>query len=240
MPAITLETANEDGGGSIGKDEIAGILAFGKKFLKLQKQMCPVNKNPRAPSRGALKKSLNMVTFGQEGEGQYTVLYEGLDYIEPLIYGSRPHKIVASGKALAFFWDLNLRFHQSISTHEFGSPLPKAPRTQLKLPPKGFRYTAGGKAARLTVRHSLGVRPNREDPMYLRTQHGALTNITAPKGRTESGKVMFKSVNHPGTRANDFVSRAYDAVSDETDELMEGFAGKIDMVLGNMKAESIL
>src|SRR5579859_622227 len=70
-------------------------------LLQNMREEAPVNKNPNAPNRGALRKSLRAGPWLTNGH-IWRAEYSALDYIKFVIHDTRPHRITAkAGGVLA-------------------------------------------------------------------------------------------------------------------------------------------
>jgi hypothetical protein len=77
---------------------------FRNSLLQNMREEAPVNKNPQAPNRGALRKSLRASPWMTNGKVWRTE-FSALDYIRYVINDTRPHEIQArAGGVLAFNW----------------------------------------------------------------------------------------------------------------------------------------
>ena len=73
-------------------------------LLNAMREEAPVNKNPNAPNRGALRKSIKASPWETNGTFWRTQ-FSALDYIHFVIHGTKPHIISAKpGGVLAFEW----------------------------------------------------------------------------------------------------------------------------------------
>ncbi|HEV2036886.1 MAG TPA: hypothetical protein VGU71_22270 [Candidatus Dormibacteraeota bacterium] len=73
-------------------------------LLSNMREEAPVNKNPSAPNRGALRKSIRASPWMTNGTIWRTE-FTALEYIRYVIHGTRPHRIEAKpGGVLAFSW----------------------------------------------------------------------------------------------------------------------------------------
>lgn len=136
-------------------------------LLQNMREDAPVNKNPSAPNRGALRKSLRASPWLTNGR-IWVTQFSALDYIRYVIHDTRPHRIAAkAGGVLAI-------------------PGPIGVSSGLK--PLTYHGIAG----------KLG-------------RKGGPSILRAPKGYSQlrGGMVFLSFVNHPGTKANNFVARAY-------------------------------
>ena len=139
-------------------------------LLNAMREEAPVNKNPNAKNRGALRKSIKASPWMTNGVIWRTE-FSALEYIKYVIHGTRPHKIQAkAGGVLAFNW--------------------AGPGVSSGLPAISHLSSGG-------VAGALGRR-------------GGSSIFRAPAGHVElRGDTMFLTfVNHPGTKANNFVERA--------------------------------
>jgi len=139
-------------------------------LLQNMREEAPVNKNPSAKNRGALRNSLRAGPWLTNGRIWRTE-FSALEYIKYVIHDTKPHRIEAKpGKVLAISGPIGV-----------SSSL------------KPLTYSSlGGIAGKLG-------------------RKGGPSIMAAPRGYSQlRGDVTFLMfVNHPGTKANDFVSRAY-------------------------------
>jgi hypothetical protein len=138
-------------------------------LLQNMREEAPVNKNPQAPNRGALRASLRAGPWETDGI-HWRSVFTAADYIKYVIKDTRPHLIQAkAGGVLAFSW----------SGAGVSGSLP------------AISHVSAGIAG------ALGRR-------------GGPALHSAPAGHIQlRGSTMFMTfVHHPGTKANDFVTRA--------------------------------
>lgn len=93
------------------------LLEFCQKLNRRLKMECPVNKNPHARNRGALRESLEVrpMSMGED----VAIGFYGLDYIEWVLSGTHPHEIKPTGgqasgssrrrRALVFQWQTHMK-----------------------------------------------------------------------------------------------------------------------------------
>lgn len=147
-------------------------------LLEKMREEAPVNKNPNAKNRGALRRSLRASPWETDGR-IWRTSFSAVDYIKYVIHETKPHLISAKpGSVLAFQWDVRGNFHASAST--WLRPISYAAR--------------GGAPGRLG-------------------RVGGTSIFKAPAGYAAigaGGTVFLTFVHHPGTQANDFVTRARD------------------------------
>jgi hypothetical protein len=140
-------------------------------LLQNMREEAPVNKNPDAKNRGALRRSLRAGPWQTDGV-HWRSVFTALDYIKFVIHDTAPHRIEAKpGGVLAFSW--------SGRSGESGALAAVS------------HLSSGGLVG------SLGRR-------------GGPSLMRAPAGHTElrGGMLFLTFVNHPGTKANNFVERA--------------------------------
>jgi hypothetical protein len=97
------------------------LLSFCQKLNRRMRMECPVNKNPHAKNRGALRESLEVRPLAV-GEGDTAIGFYALDYVEWVLSGTHPHVIeprsgsvpAPGGKtqrrrALVFQWQTHMK-----------------------------------------------------------------------------------------------------------------------------------
>src|SRR5258708_5606942 len=141
-------------------------------LLNAMREEAPVNKDPNAKNRGALRASLRAGPWETDGT-HWRSVFSAAEHIRYVLHGTRPHRIEAKpGGALAFTWS--------------------GPGVSAGLPALSH-IGAGG------IVGTLGRR-------------GGTSLVAAPpmsvKALADGSLVLVQAVNHPGTQANDFVSRA--------------------------------
>lgn len=142
-------------------------------LLSNMREEAPVNKNPSAKNRGALRASLRASPWATDGRTWRTE-FSALEYIKYVIHDTKPHRIEAkAGGVLAFNWNGQGGFSVTL--------------------PAISHLSSGGLAG------ALG-------------HVGGISIFAAPAGHSElrGGMVFLRFVNHPGTKANNFVQRALD------------------------------
>lgn len=140
-------------------------------LLQNMREEAPVNKNPNAKNRGALRKSLRASPWMTDGK-HWVTEFSALDYIKYVIHDTKPHVIRArAGGVLA---------------------IPGPIGVSGGLAPLSYRSLGGAEG-------KLG-------------RKGGPSILRAPRGYSElRGDTIFLTfIHHPGTRANNFVARAYE------------------------------
>src|ERR1051326_4467981 len=88
-------------GGMVTPTLYAEMSLLRNTLLQNMREDAPVNKNPSAPNRGALRKSLRASPWLTNGHIWRTE-FSALEYIKYVIHGTRPHRIEAkAGGVLA-------------------------------------------------------------------------------------------------------------------------------------------
>lgn len=147
-------------------------------LVQNMREEAPVNKNPSAPNRGALRKSIKASPWMTNGTVWRTE-FTALEYIRYVIGGTRPHRIEAKpGGVLAFSW----------SGHSGASSA---------LHPISYLTAAMAGSLSAPVAGMLG---HRGGPSIFKAPAG-YSILTG-------GLTFAHAVNHPGTQANNFVERA--------------------------------
>lgn len=210
-------------GGAVTTDEAAAADKFAKVLYANFKAFCPVNKNPHAKNRGALKASIVRTKV----RTPLSVAYEfsALDYIWPVIDGSRPHRIPKIGGApfVAFPWDVTMPGHGPFSLHEFGSPIPRAPK--LRMQKRTFKFGSYGAAAR-------GASDFPRSEFHHNRPPGEGTGVRATMA-------VFPYVNHPGTKPNDFVEKALEASEPAAEEMWLAYGDQLDVEIEQMTYQAL-
>jgi hypothetical protein len=197
---------------------------YAQEVHRLMKEFVPVNKNPRAKERGALRASMVMVILG-ESDGAVAT-WAALDYVFAVIDGAKPHAIYPkAGKALSFEWDASQSSHGPFS-HSLGTPVPSAPRISARGLPAGFTFSAAGAAARAAA--------TPRNQLYLHNQAGKATKVSRV-----AGKVAFAHVNHPGNKANDFIQLALDGSVGALEAMEEKIGTYVEVYANDAMAQAM-
>lgn len=145
-------------------------------LLNAMREEAPVNKNPTAKNRGALRNSIRASPWMTNGTIWRTE-FSALEYVKYVLHGTKAHRIDAKpGGVLAFQWDVRPGFSASASSW---------------LKPISYAGLGG----------AVGMLGRRGGPSIF-----AAPNIYAKE--LGGGTVFVRSVQHPGTAANDFAARA--------------------------------
>ena len=218
--------------GTVTNDDSTAFFEYAKVLQKLLVEFCPVNKNPRAANRGSLRRSIRQgarTDFADEA----SVSYEALDYVGAVLSDTKAHKIEAKpGSALSFDFDLSQSFHGPFSRGEHGSPVPQAPKIRARSLPTNFAFSAAGRSAR-------SVAAPRDRP-YLHNQAGGATSVSRAKGRDSDNKIAMQSVQHPGTKGNDFVGKALEASEPAMSKLFDQIADHLDLQVNQYFSAGLL
>jgi hypothetical protein len=155
----------------------AEIALLRNSLLNAMREEAPVNKNPNAPNRGALRASLRAGPLETDGE-HWRSVFTAAEHIRYVINATRPHRIEAkAGGVLAFTWS---------------GPLVPGGTAGFSGTLRAISYSGLGGVAGM-----LGRRGG-----------ASLAKVPAGYSPLKGGLTFAHAVNHPGTRANDFVSRA--------------------------------
>jgi hypothetical protein len=147
-------------------------------LLNAMREEAPVNKNPQAKNRGALRASLRAGPWQTDGV-HWRSVFTANEYIKYVLKGTRPHRIEAkAGGVLAFSWSGPLLGPGG--TAGFSGTL------------RAISYSGLGGAA--------GMLGRRGGP--------SISAVPAGYSPLKGGLTFARAVNHPGTRANNFVARA--------------------------------
>lgn len=162
-------------------------------LLTAMREEAPVNKSPNAKNRGALRASLRAGPLETDGT-HWRVSFTAADYIKYVIHDTKPHRIEPKqpGGVLAFQWS-------------------GAGGSSSSMPSLSFRDTAG---LLRTIRGNVGAMVTGQGAVNTGSGRlgirGGSSIFEAPRAHSElrGGTIFLTFVNHPGTTANDFVSRA--------------------------------
>jgi hypothetical protein len=140
-------------------------------LLNAMREEAPVNKNPQAKNRGALRKSIKASPWITDGV-HWVTEFSALDYVNYVIHGTKPHRIEAkAGGVLVFQWNGQPGLSGSLAA---------------------ISHTSTGGAP--------GTLGRRGGP--------SIFKVPAGHDVLKGGLTFAHAVNHPGTQANDFVTRA--------------------------------
>lgn len=95
MPIVAMRAVNRRSARGLGVTPtlFAQMALFRNTLLQNMREEAPVNKNPQAKNRGALRKSLRAETL-TDGR-RFVFRYSALEYVKFVIHGTRPHRIEA-------------------------------------------------------------------------------------------------------------------------------------------------
>jgi hypothetical protein len=146
-------------------------------LLNAMREEAPVNKNPNAKNRGALRASLRAGPWETDGV-HWRSVFTAAEHVLYVINDTKAHRIEAkAGGVLAFQWSGPLL---PGGTAGFSGTL------------KAISYSGRGGAAGM-----LGRRGG-----------ASIASVPAGYSPLKGGLTFAHAVNHPGTRANNFVQRA--------------------------------
>jgi hypothetical protein len=140
-------------------------------LVNAMREEAPVNKNPSAPNRGALRKSIKASAWMTDGT-RWRTEFSALEYVNYVIHGTKAHLIAAKpGGVLAFVASGKPGLSGSLQAISYAS--------------------LGGAPGKLGRR-------------------GGPSIFKVPAGYSvlAGGLSFARVVHHPGTQANDFVTRA--------------------------------
>lgn len=135
------------------------------------REEAPVNKNPNAKNRGALRASLRAGPLETDGE-HWRAVYTAAEHIRYVLNATRPHRIEAkAGGVLVFQANGQPGLSGSLAAISYS----------------GLGLAAG----------RLGRRGG-----------ASIAKVQAGYSPLKGGLTFARAVQHPGTKANDFVTRA--------------------------------
>jgi hypothetical protein len=228
-------TFEVQGGGTATRDMLEPIRAYAKALQTAMKEEAPINKDPYATSRGRLRSSIEAAVRGGNGSDA-TISFIALDYVRYVLGGTAPHIIRPSSKrALAFKWRTGLeKFGPHHGRGPGGGLLRSTPHVGLLGPTRALTQTRLISTNRLAARHNLsrgnprfggrvitGGEPrfNQVGRQIRGPQLGNIHPVNVKKNMDQHsenyGNIVLSYVHHPGTKPNDFITRAVDKVEDD-------------------------